>query len=53
MPLPRLDFVAHDRPGQIVFTLELDPTRVRGGRSKWRVPLMLGGAIAWIGEIEA
>lgn len=32
MPLPRLDFTVHDRSGQIVFALELDPTRTRGAR---------------------
>src|SRR5579875_517057 len=32
MPLPRLDFAAHDHPGQIVFMLELDPERTRGAR---------------------
>ena len=32
MPFPRLDFAVHDRRGQTVFVLELDPVRTRGAQ---------------------
>jgi len=51
MPLPRLDFAVHDRPGQTVFVLELDPVPTRGAWPTFG-PLvyMLGGSLCWAGE---